>query len=106
MSTEEPQKATKKPIAKKSTGAKKTAPERISEVTAPAPRDVEQAPEVSNISLPAIPVSLSSVSDSDVESSLRAAFSGENPIVSAADENVVVAEIEEVVVETESVDTG
>lgn len=106
MSTEEPQKAAKKPAGKKSTGAKKVSPERISDVTAAAPRDVEQAPEVSTISLPAIPVSLTSSTEADMEASLRAVFSGENPTVSVSDDSVVIAEVDEVVVEVESVDTG
>ena len=127
MSSETP----KKPSAKKpaSSGAKKTAPqkpaaskgsfkksspqkpaaERIADISTATKRVVEQAPEVSTISLPAIPVSLTRNASSDMEASLRAVLSGETPVVEIAPATgeVVVAEIEEVAVEEfENVDTG
>jgi MinD-like ATPase involved in chromosome partitioning or flagellar assembly len=113
VSTETPKNSAKKPATKKSAvkkAAEKTpAPQRISDVTSGANRVVEQAPEVSNISLPAIPVSLTSNVSSDMEASLRAVLSGETPVVDSAPATgeVVVAEIEEIVVEEfENVDTG
>lgn len=129
MSTETPKNSTKKPVAKKPATAsvtkpaakkpatssvtkpavKKPAPQRISEVSSPATRVVEQAPEVSTISLPAIPVSLTSNVSSDMEASLRAVLSGEVPAIEIASTTgeVVVAEIEETVVEEfENEDTG
>ncbi|MEG3035125.1 MAG: hypothetical protein RR877_06520, partial [Aurantimicrobium sp.] len=106
MSTETPKNSAKKSASKK-TAAKKESPERISEVSSNAEREVEQAPEVSTISLPAVPVSLTSNVSSDMEASLRSVLSGENPIVSTPAEDVAVAEVEEVVVEEfENVDTG
>ncbi|MDF9810704.1 MinD-like ATPase involved in chromosome partitioning or flagellar assembly [Aurantimicrobium minutum] len=106
MSTETPKNSAKKSDSKK-TAAKKESPERISEVSSNAEREVEQAPEVSTISLPAVPVSLTSNVSSDMEASLRSVLSGENPIVSTPAEDVAVAEVEEVVVEEfENVDTG
>jgi MinD-like ATPase involved in chromosome partitioning or flagellar assembly len=98
--------STKKPSSKKSS-AKKTAPERISDVTSAQKREVEQAPEVATISLPAVPVSLTSTVSSDVESSLRAVLSGENPVVTPVVEEVVIAEVDDVEVEDiENLDTG
>ncbi|MDH6537094.1 MinD/ParA family ATP-binding protein [Aurantimicrobium minutum] len=106
MSTETPKNSAKKSASKK-TAAKKESPERISEVFSNAEREVEQAPEVSTISLPAVPVSLTNNVSSDMEASLRSVLSGENPIVSTPAEDVAVAEIEEAVVEEfENVDTG
>lgn len=119
MSTETPKNSAQKPAAKKPASssskkpaakkpaAKKPSPERISEVSGSAKRVVEQAPEVSTISLPAIPVSLTSNVSSDMEASLRAVLSGETPVIASAAEEVVVAEVEEIVVEEfENVDTG
>ena len=106
MSTETPKNSAKKSTSKKA-AAKKPAPERISEVSTNTEREVEQAPEVSTISLPAVPVSLTSTVSSDMEASLRSVLSGENPVVSSPAEEVVVAEVEEIVVEEfDSVDTG
>mgnify|MGYP000547119893 CR=1 FL=1 len=119
MSTETPKNSAKKPAAKKptsatkpaakKTSAQKPAPERISEVSPSSKRVVEQAPEVSTISLPAIPVSLTSNVSTDMEASLRAVLSGETPAINVAPTTgeVVVAEVEEIVVEEfENVDTG
>lgn len=102
----------KKTPAKKPTAAKKSAPakstaQRIDELSSVTNRVVDQAPEVSTISLPAIPVSLTSNVSSDMEASLRAVLSGETPVISPVTGEVVVAEIEEIVVEEyENVDTG
>ena len=119
MSTETPKNSAQKPATKKPASSsskkpaakkpavKKPAPQRISEVSSSAQRVVEQAPEVSTISLPAIPVSLTSNVSTDMEASLRAVLSGETPAIVAPNEDVVVAEVEEIVVEEfDSVDTG
>ena len=106
MSTETPKNSAKKSASKKA-AVKKPAPERISEVSTNTERVVEQAPEVSTISLPAVPVSLTSNVSSDMEASLRAVLSGENPVVSSPVEEVEVVEVEEIVVEEfDNVDTG
>ena len=102
----------KKPAAKKTASPKKetvdnTTAERIDELSIATERVIDQAPEVSTISLPAIPVSLTSSVSSDMEASLRSVLSGENPVISSASEDPVTAEVEVVVVtEEESVDTG
>ena len=111
MSAETP----KKPVSKKTASsakkvvAEKTIPERISEVSTVAEREVELAPEVSTISLPAMPVSLTRNAEEDVEASLRAVFSSENPVIDTAKSagDVVAEDIDAVVVEEIiTVDTG
>jgi MinD-like ATPase involved in chromosome partitioning or flagellar assembly len=91
----------------KSSASKKPTPQRISEVSNSTKRVIEQAPEVSTISLPAIPVSLTSSVSSNMEASLRAVLSGETPVIVSVPDEVFVAEVEEIVVEEfANVDTG
>lgn len=98
MSIEPTENTSKKASVKKSSGknsgTKKTAPERISEVSDVESREVIQAPEVSTISLPAIPVSLTKRQDVEIEESLRSAFSGEQPVISEFE--VVTGEVDEI----------
>ncbi|MDH6532841.1 MinD-like ATPase involved in chromosome partitioning or flagellar assembly [Aurantimicrobium minutum] len=112
--------ATKKPATKVTAGTKAATskkadsqtvePQRIDEVGENSERVVEQAPEVSNISLPAIPVSLTSSSVS--EASMRAVLSGGvEALASPGTGEILIADIEEVddvivVEEFENVDTG
>lgn len=116
MSTETPKSPAKKSAAKKSSS--KAAPaaqkvveevvaERIADVSETTELVVEQAPEISTINLPAMPVSLSSAVTSDTN--LAAAISGGIDAVelSTSTGEVVVADVvEEAVVEFEDVDTG
>lgn len=116
MSTETPKSPAKKSAAKKS--SPKAAPaaqkvveevvaERIADVSETTELVVEQAPEISTINLPAMPVSLTSAVTSDTN--LAAAISGGIDAVelSTSTGEVVVADVvEEAVVEFEDVDTG
>lgn len=116
MSTETPKSPAKKSAAKKSSS--KAAPaaqkvveevvaERIADVSETTELVVEQAPEISTINLPAMPVSLTSAVTSDTN--LAAAISGGIDAVelSTSTGEVVVADVvEEAVVEFEDVDTG
>jgi MinD-like ATPase involved in chromosome partitioning or flagellar assembly len=116
VSTETPKTPAKKTAAKKP-AAKKPAvtssetvdqAERISDVSVNTERIVEQAPEVSNISLPAVPVNLMSRSSEDLDESLRNVFSGGNDIPSMpgsfSSEDSVAEDV--VYGEVETVDTG
>lgn len=99
MSIETPKNVAKKTDVKKGANAKKPAPQRISDVVSSTKRVVEQAPEVSSISLPAIPLSLTSSVSPDVEASLREVLSGETSIVDVSSEEGAVSELEHIVVE-------
>lgn len=112
MSTETPKTPAKKPAAKKPAAKKATSPapevevvaERISEVSSTTEFVVEQAPEVSNITLPAMPITLTGSNTAEMENSLRNVLSGGTEVVTVTTDEI---EIEEVTVEdVESVDTG
>lgn len=116
MTTETPKSPAKKSAAKKSSSkaasvaqkeVEEVVAERIADVSETTEFVVEQAPEISTINLPAMPVSLTSAVTSDA--SLAAAMSGgiEAVEVSTSTGEVVVTDVvEEAVVEFDDVDTG
>ncbi len=114
MSTETPKSPAKKPAAKKPAAKKSTAKataqvesaERISEVSDATERTVEQAPEVSNISLPAIPLNLIARTSEDFD---EPSYGNDNNLSSQAGTpaEAVVSEIADIVYgEIDTVDTG
>lgn len=114
MSTETPKSPAKKPAAKKPAAKKSTAKataqvesaERISEVSDATERTVEQAPEVSNISLPAIPLNLIARTSEDFDEPSYG--NDNNPSAQAGTPaEAVVSEIADIVYgEIDTVDTG
>ena len=114
MSTETPKSPAKKPAAKKPAAKKSTAKataqvesaERISEVSDATERTVEQAPEVSNISLPAIPLNLIARTSEEID---EPSYGNDNNLSSRAGTpaEAVVSEIADIVYgEIDTVDTG
>ena len=114
MSTETPKSPAKKPAAKKPAAKKSTAKataqvesaERISEVSVATELTVEQAPEVSNISLPAIPLNLMARTSEDFDEPSYG--NDNNPSAQAGTPaEAVVSEIADIVYgEIDTVDTG